>query len=503
MRNLFRRQPTAPGKPRKLVQRGYNIYHISQVMPVTGVDKYGNMQSGEYELPWFTLSPYERIEISKKSSYIFGIITNRMNRIGSLEFKVVPKKEDLDKKIYEFKRLKSIYNDFIGYADQKYIMAANLIGKEIMSNIPDVLPDLSNFGKALIRYNKQVTALKANKCNEIEDWLMTPNKNDNFEDIVKKYVYDLLIHGNVDIYKNRNEAGSVISYHVLPGGSVYPLRGEYVTEYSFYAQIVPGKPTLIYDKTEVIHDCYAPTSYNQYGMVPLDALVSKISEQLLSESYWAGQADGTQPPEKLIAIEERTQLPGVPTLPIDPAEQKRIEGTMNQYRKGAIRTITGTGPINVLDISKRDMMGEQLERVREIKKDIALVFNMTNMEVNESGSDATSGRETSESQERQEKQKGTYPIIKSFQEKITQELILPKFGEGHKLKLMSSNDEYEQLELIKAKMETGIYSINQILEEDLNREPFEGEQYDFPQQQQPSMNEAIAGEMGKALGKRN
>lgn len=502
MFNFFRRKKTT-NEPKRLVQRGYNIYHIAQVMPISGIDKHGDIQHGEYELPWFTLSPYERIEISKKSSFIFGMVTNRMNRIGSLDFAVVPEKEDLDKKIAELKRLKSIHADFINSGLEKYVMAAQLIRDEIAKTLVDVMPDLSNFNRALVRYNRKITAYKSDHCHEIEDWLMKPNKNDNFEDIVKKYVYDLLIHGTVNLYKERNQDNIITRYHILPGGSVYPLRAEYVTDFTYFAQVVPGLPTLIYDKTEIVSDSYAPTSANEYGLVPLDAVVNKVSEQLLSEAYWAGQADGTAPPEKIIAIEDRSQIPGLPPMPMDPKEQKRIESTLNQYRKAAVRTITGTGPIAVLDISKRDMMAEQLDRIREIKKDMALVFNMTNMEINESGSDATSGRETSEAQKDQEKQKGTYPIIKSFQEKITYELITPKFGPGCRLKLKSSNDEYEQLELIKAKMETGVYSPNQILEEDLNREPFEGEKYNFPPEKVASMNEALAGEMDKALGRRN
>lgn len=481
--------------------RGYNIYYLNQVMPIHGYDKFGHMVRGEYEYPWFVLTPEERIDIAKKSSYIFGVVTNRMNRIGSLQYKVVSNRHDLDVTIGQLKTLKSTYNDFKNSGDMRYVLAAGVIAREIRKTLTDCLPDLSNFQRALVRFTRRVNAQKQDRCAEIEDWLMCPNDEDQFEDILKKYTFDMMVHGQCDIYK-KYENGIITKYYILPGGTVYPLRRQYVGERPMWAQVVPGKPTLIYDKAEIIHDTYAPTSFSEYGIVPLDALVNKVSEQLLSERYWAGQADGTAPPEKLLAIQAGSQIPGQVDFGLNPKEQKRIEENINQFRRQAIRTITGTGPIEVLDISKRDMLDGQLRRLEEIKKDVALVFNMSNLEINETGSDGTSGRETSETQERQEKLRGTYPLIKSFQEKINEELIRPKFGDGCRLKLMSSNDEYEQLELIKAKMDTGVYAINRIMTEDLNLEPYEGDQFDQPPgPAAPSMNQAVSDEVAMALRK--
>lgn len=476
----------------RLLQRGYSIYHISQLYPIAGEDKHGNIVSGYFEFPWFTLSPIERIDISKKSAFVFGMVTNRMNRIGSLDFKIVPDRKDEDRLASEIKIMYSMWKDFSSADSSEYIVAAAMLRQEIKKFLPDLLPDLSNFNRALVRWSRKLKLNDSEKCDEIEDFLSRPNKKDQWEDIVKKWVYDTMIHGAPNFYKKRNIYGDIISLHALPGGSVYPLRTRFVSNFDLYAQVVPGEPTQIFDSSEIIRDIYAPTSYNEYGIVPLDALVNKISEQLLSENYWAKQADGTQPPEKIVAIEERDgKFPGAPLLPMDPKEQKRIETSLNQYRRGAIRTITGTGPITVLDISKHDMLDGQLSRLAEIKKDIALVFNMTNIEINEAGSEGTSGRSTSESQERIERARGTYPIIKSIEDKVSQEFIKEKWGDGYRVRLMEAADERELLEIVKMKLDTGAYSVNKVLMEDLNEEPFDDPQFDVPQRAQPKVEEAI------------
>lgn len=478
-------------EPKQLVQRGYSLYSISQLMGITGQDKFGENVNGTYELPWFKLSPEERIEIAKQSSFIFGVVTSRMHRVGSRQFKVVPDLQEEDRIVAQLKLMKSTYDDFKNSDELKFKMAAALIRNEIKKELPDILDDLSNFNRALVRFNRRAKMMAQGLCNEAEDFMAKPNQRDDFEDIAKKWVFDSMVHGSSFILKNRPiPGGEIAGYSMLPGGTIFPMKAEFEPQRDFYVQMIPGRTALIYDPTELVSSVYAPVTATEFGLVPLDALVNKVAEELLSERYWAEQADGTKPPEKLIALEQRHEI-GQMATPMDPQEQKRVERKLNIARKEAIRTITGTGPITVLDISKRDTLTGQLERVKEIKKDIALVFNMTNMEINEAGSDSTSGRETSESQQKIEEAKGTFPMIKAFQDSLTRELIWEKFGRGCRLKLMGDGDELELLETVKRKLETGAFSVNQVLVEDLNREPFDKDEFDFPpntQNQQVMIN---------------
>ncbi len=86
------------------------------------------------------------------------------------------------------------------------------------------------------------------------------------------------------------------------------------------------------------------------------------------------------------------------SMPVNKNEQKRVETVINEARKGAIRTLTGIGKPLVLDVSRSDTMQTQIERQRQIREEVALVYNMSNMEVNLTGSEDTSGRAVSESQ---------------------------------------------------------------------------------------------------------
>jgi hypothetical protein len=202
-------------------------------------------------------------------------------------------------------------------------------------------------------------------------------------------------------------------------------------------------------------------------------------------------ADGTVPTEKL-AVFGGEKMPfgslngdEAPEIPLEKAEESRLETLLNEPRKNAIRVLSGYGTPAILDLTRSEIFKDQSERQRFIRESVAFVFGASNMEVNLSGSEQTSGRSTSEAQASIEREKGIYPIVKDIENDLNTQLIPFRFGSGYIFQYKSGLSEKEQAELDQAKMATGTYSINEVR---LTRgdEPLSGEQYDQPGQSQGS-----------------
>ena len=121
-------------------------------------------------------------------------------------------------------------------------------------------------------------------------------------------------------------------------------------------------------------------------------------------------------------------------------------------------------------------------RQKDIREEVALVFNMSSMEVNLTGSEQTSGRSTSESQSEIEQGKGVIPILKTFENKITQDLITARYNYGYQLEFDRGSNEMDEVTLDKAKLLTGELTQNE-LRESKGKPIFVGQQYDLPQGQ--------------------
>lgn len=220
-----------------------------------------------------------------------------------------------------------------------------------------------------------------------------------------------------------------------------------------------------------------------YGTIPLEALVNKMAESLLFDEFAANQADGTKPPEKIVVFGENAPFGDLDTeleVPVDETEQKKIETVINEARKFAVRTITGVGTPTVLDISKSDTFGQQSTRQQQIRESVALVFNVSNMEVNLTGGEGTSGRSTSESQERQDQKRGIEPILGILEDKWNREIIPMRFGPGFEFSFGSGLSEVETIELDTKKAASGVYSVNEV-REDRGVDPFPEDEFDRPQ----------------------
>lgn len=463
-----------------LKRRGYNVYTATQLMGITGEDKDGRRISGKFEQPIFYLSVEERLSIFRLCAPVHSVVSSRMNAISSIEFKVVCEKEREDEISDELRDLRKIYQEFSAVPELKYIVASRQIREQIIQRLPDVLPDLSNFDSSLSRYIKKIRKRNVDEADKVQDWLMNPNQEDRFGDFIKKMVFDYMIHGAVGIYKEK--MGSVVeNIYVLPGGTIVPLKDKYAGGTSAYVQVMTGEQPQIYYDDEISYINYLPTSERSFGLIPLEALINKVTESLLFDKLMADQADGTKLPEKMIIVTDNSPFGDIDKaeqVPIDIDEQARIESKINQPKKGALMTFSGNG-VTVVDLSRENTMSFQHERQKDIRAEVAMVFNATNMEMNLSGSDNTSGRSTSEVQMEIMQARGTKPIIDCILQQFNRDILPFRFGSGFTLVCEAERTEEDRLKLLQLKMQTGIYSINEI-RKDENIDPFEGEEFDKP-----------------------
>jgi hypothetical protein len=359
------------------------------------------------------------------------------------------------------------------------------IYQELKKELISLLPDLSNFNSALLRWKKSIKNTDTIKGEQIKEWLIEPNQGVTWESYVKKWIYDLMIHGAASTYKQSFD-GLLENFDTLLGGSVYRLKNPYFSGMEGYIQAVYGYEPQIFYSDEISYSEYLPTSIQNQPMIPLEALINKIAESLFFDDYMASRADGTRPPEKAVVVTNNNNPFGSfdddnNDVPLPPEEQKRIEDKFNEPIKEGVVVFSGN-QATVLDLSKSDTMGVQNERQKDIREEVALVFNMSNMEVNLTGSDGTSGRSTSDAQSEIEQGKGTSPIVKQLENSVTRDLITSRYGYGYKIEVEKQKNDREEKELDRIMLETGEMTKNDIREK-YNKSTF-GEEYDKPESAQ-------------------
>lgn len=451
----------------EIKKRGLNLYTSSEVIPISGRAKDGTIIQGTQEVPLFGLSIFDRIAIAQKCGEVFGLITGRQQRIAGLEWSVVRESKEEDRIELYLKQCKQLYDEYANAPGVKYMIVRARMVQNILTKLPDCLPDMSNFNQSMLRWKKRIEIRNGDASTEIEDWLHQPNSSDTFSDFIKKRVDSDLVHGGSAIYKEF-AGGRLENMYILPGGSVTPLKSRYVGPMRAYAQIVPGLDPKIYFDDEIIWSTYMPSSGMGYGYIPLEALVNKVAETLMFDQRAAEMADGTTPPEKIVVMgDERMPFGSLskedaPLIPLEKAEESRLETLFNEPRKNAIRILSGYGTPAILDLSRSETFAAQNERQRFIRESVAYVYNATNMEVNLSGSEQTSGRSTSEAQANIEREKGIYPLVKDIEDDINRSVLPLRFGSGYLFQYKSGLSEKEQAELDAAKMATGTYSVNEI-----------------------------------------
>lgn len=462
-------------------RRGIQVFTMSQLMSVTGKNSHGETITGQYEQPYFYLSVDERINIFRLCAPVHAVIKARMNRISTMPYRVTCKNKTVDMDIERLKNMKSVAMEYSETKDMKYKVASRKLVQSIMEELPDVLPDLSNFDKALLRYSKKVKMLDNDRVEEIEEWLQEPNLEDKWQDFIKKWVFDLMVHGAATIYKQKL-GDKIENLYILSGGSVIPLKTKWVGGSYGFVQIIQGFEPEIYFQDEVCYSSYIPSTARAYGFIPLEALINKVTESLLFDDLMAKQADGTKLPQKMVIVTDNSPFGSLDKeiqMPLPLEEQKRLENKLNTPKKGSVITFSGNSA-TVVDLSRENTMSIQMQRQKDIREEVALVFDATNMEMNLGGSDSTSGRETSEQQAEIMHSRGILPILRIIETKFNREILPYRFGYGYSIEFDSGKDEMQEIDRIDKMAKTGIYSINEIRVNELGEDPFSGEEYDKP-----------------------
>lgn len=471
--------------------RGLNVYQLTELIGVDAQAQDGSRHRVTYEQPIFYLTIDERVHIFKQCAPVFGIISSRMARIAGLDWKVVADSKNEDKQAQILKYMHGIYKDWKDVPDIHARILTNILHQKMRRVLFDLLPDASNFERSLLRWSRMIKHTGEDRAGEIEDWLGNPNPEDDFEELTKKLVFDMMIHGSLSVYKKSHD-NVFDSFYALPGGSVIPIKRPVVDGIAAYVQIVDGFDPLIYYGNELYYSEYLPTTYQAYGMIPLEALVNKVAEYLLFDQLAAQRADQTKPPEKLVVMGDNMPFGALNAqfsmaLPLNVDEQKRVEQIINEERKDAVRVLSGVGQPVVVDVSRADTFQQQAERQRQLKEDIALVFNATNLEANLTGSDNVSGRETSETQSKIDKAKGIGPIVRTLNNLYNDRysgIIPQRFGGGYTFEYDVEIDEIAEIEKLQKKAATGTWTDNELRIED-GRDPIDQEEADLLRSAQP------------------
>ena len=465
-------------------KRGINVYNLTETQSISGQTKSGDWINAEVQQPLFTLTYQERMLIYQRCDVVFGVVTGRARRIAALEWQVVKQTKEEERLEHYLRAWRQLHDEYGSDEDIKGAVVRASCVRMARQYLPDLKADMSNFSGALMRWRRRIRDGQADQAEQIEEWLREPNIEDNFSDFLNKTASDMMVHGAAAWYK-QVEGQVVENVYVLPGGSVMPMRSKHVGGGRGFVQWMPGIDPKIYFTDEIAYLPYMPSSAVSYGMVPLEALVNKVAETLMFDQSAAERADGTKVPEKLVVFGDSSPFGPITgdaqlSLPLHKDEQSRIEMVVNEPRKDAIRVLSGYGTPATVDLSRADTFKDQMQRQKDIREAVALVYNMSNMEINLTGSGDTSGRNTSETQERIEKEKGVGPLIQNIQEKINRELLPFRWGSSYTFEFREGASDLQQAEIDEKKMRTGTYSVNEIRIQ-RGDDPYQDESFDLPQ----------------------
>jgi hypothetical protein len=467
-------------------KRGINVYSPADLMMVSAKDKEDDIHNVPVELVWTETDSKTRLLIYQKCVPVFSVVTGQSNKIAALDWKVSSVKEDEEKIVQDLKDLGNIYKEIFpfirfdnGNINEFYFARAVEILRILNASLDDLLPDLSNFQSCLYRFKKRIDSKKYIRAKEIEDFMRFPSPGMQWIDFIKKSVQDLMIHGRLALYKQEG------NFYVLPGGDVYPVKSQYVAGIDSYVQMSDFLEPQIFFPDEMAFTCYMPNSGVANGMTPIDVLINLVSAQINHEKFMAGYADGDAYPQKLVVFGEDNPSfdfsGGFDKNMLDKDEQARIKYAINQRKKdNAIQVLSGYGTPIVLDLSRENTMAELREWRNIVDKSVAMVFNLSNNEINQTGSDGTSGRSTSEVQQKTDNSKNTKALTDTISSLLNYEVIPDKFGFGYKIEFIAPVSDEEKITLAKMKSESGLYTKNEIRLE-LGLDPVPGEENEILQ----------------------
>ncbi len=489
--------------------RGLTVLTPQQLIKISGIKKDGNRMSVNLGEQWLQVDPVTAIEIYRRCPPVFAVVSGRALKISALEWTVKPMSTDEDRIAHMLREWKEIYQE----SDAGPISAGMRFGllRKINNYLFNVKPDMSNFEKSLLRWKSRITSKRNDKSQEIINFLSEPMPGQPFSSFLREYVLDAGIHGRTATYKLPGPDGFGLSgFRLLPGGTVYPVRGSHAAVPEIYVQIPFGirygsfEPQVMFGD-EISFSRYLPSSSVAAGMTPIDALLTLVTESLLFNELMAEQSDGSKAPDKLLIMGKKIEgfdPSGISETdePLDPDEQRRVKHVLNRKKKdNAVEILSYYGTPFLADLTKENTMGVQMTRQDKIDKYVAMVYGATNNEINQTDSSGTSGRSTSETQERSENARGVRPMIVQIQDDMTFGVIRDAFGPGYQLIFATPKSDAEQIDNAKKKVESGLFAINEVRRDDLSKPPFEDPEHDKPRAAQPPQEERTAEAVMRAM----
>ena len=120
-------------------QRGLQVYTTSQLMGITGRTQDGSRLFGYYDQPIYYLTLDERLAIFRLCAPVNAVVTSRMNTISAMDFEVVPDKKIEDRKYDSLKKMKAVFDEYMGSDSTPHKIAALAISGEIKKALPEIL----------------------------------------------------------------------------------------------------------------------------------------------------------------------------------------------------------------------------------------------------------------------------------------------------------------------------------------------------------------------------
>ncbi|EKR34405.1 phage portal protein [Leptospira interrogans serovar Hebdomadis str. R499] len=453
---------------------------------------------------WFTLDPWQCLDIFKLNYNVFSIVSQRSQIISGMDYKIIPSRNIEDEIAEDLKELKWKFDQIDDYDTNTYSkIKRDMYAKKIREHLGlfELKTDLSNFDSALRFWSRRIKRETNASASQIEDWLQITKRfeiNDGgefvtanvqgFQDFLLQYVQDMLIHGRAAI-QNPNEYFDGL--WVLPGGSVYPIPSEIVGQTEFYVQLMYGMSGYgqqipkFFNPTDLSMSYYLPNSAVVYGLKPLDAVIYQIQENFNFASYMADHANNEKPPEYVIfVVDAKMELTDNldDFTKTDSVELERQEAILNEKQKDkAVRILKQTGSdAKLFNLSKENTIADHQAREEVIKKIIARVFGATQNEMGETDTGGMIAKAGAEAQQELYNRQSIKPIAKSIEEVLTFEVLPSRWGirkdlKGREIlwnfKFMSVDSDIDKYTKAKIAKDSGSISVNEIREHVLGIDP--------------------------------
>lgn len=495
--------------------RGLDVIPLSK-LSVRGETRDGTIIKTELGAGnFFQLDPWTAETMATTCAPIAGVVHQRCTKAARAGWSIETRNRThiIDEFASGLEHLNYLY-DLKG--DSPADLGAKLrIWTELKKELPDLFPDLSNFPAEKKWWLKRQRSASSNDTAGLEMWLSNPANLGGlaFDEFIKTWTRDYMIHRAASIYKQQGPMGELAGLKMLPGGSVFrlpPMAAGLETAYlqvplgCFFAggaygyvegdDVWLGGPgssaqsqiSKLYFRTELSHSQYLPSTNWADGVSPLDALIDAFKSHLRLSGLFTESSDGTRSPEKAIIM--GTKLPRMnltedsdnsSDAPLQETEHIRIERALNdKTRDTIVKILSRLGDATVVDLSHNDKATMLLEWENKVEQLIALVYGATMQEVNRTDSGGTSGRSTSEANERAESTSGMGPIYVGFENALTENVFRP-YKPWAVFRMQSGLSDKERAEIAAGMLASGL-SLNETRDRVWEAEAVEGDEYDKP-----------------------